>query len=39
MILRMKYVLLAYTRTPVFKQINFGTPAILPLFYLSSKSD
>ena len=32
-LLRIKYVLLAYTRTQVFKQTNFGTPFIRPLFF------
>lgn len=32
-LLRLKYVMMAYTRTQVFKQINFGTPFIRPLFF------
>lgn len=32
-VMRMKYVMIAYTRTQVFKQINYGTPVIRPLFF------
>ena len=31
--------MLKYTRTQLFKQINFGTPFIRPLFFETNETD
>lgn len=38
-VMRFKYVMLAYTRTQVFKHINFGTPVIRPIFFEAVEPD
>jgi alpha-glucosidase (family GH31 glycosyl hydrolase) len=37
--MRFKYVMLAYTRTQVFKQINWGTPVVRPMFFEALEPD